>query len=343
MEPKITYLFGAGASINALPIVKLIPDALKEFLVEIKTPDFLLPNDQFFNNMQSAGRIGMLQQEFFSTIEWMLENSKNHASIDTFAKKLYANKSFPAFIKLKAALTSFFIYMQLKKPIDKRYDSFIAALIDPLKSLYNLPSNLTILTWNYDFQFEKAYSSYCDTKNLYDLQVRLNVYPTDVSDMTKPGEFSIFKLNGTTDIFSTQDGSIISISDDVQRSCNRDLMFDLVRLYTGLTKFPNQNQSLLSFAWENTRISKAVLDKAIDTVKETEVLITVGYSFPFFNRGIDRKLIGPMAKLKKVYFQAPEKEANNLISRFRAIRQDLNNLDPEPIGDTDQFFLPPEL
>jgi len=99
----------------------------------------------------------------------------------------------------------------------------------------------------------------------------------------------------------------------------------------------------LTFAWENTPLSNSIIENATLATSKTYVLVVIGYSFPFFNRVVDRRIINSMINLEKVYFQAPKEDVNNLITRFKAIRSDFKKLDPEPIEDIKQFFLPPEL
>jgi len=70
-------------------------------------------------------------------------------------------------------------------------------------------------------------------------------------------------------------------------------------------------------------------------------LIVIGYSFPFFNREIDRKIIGNMEELEKVYFQAPD--AETIKERFQAIRDDIDEKLLVTKKDIGQFLIPNEL
>ncbi len=60
----------------------------------------------------------------------------------------------------------------------------------------------------------------------------------------------------------------------------------------------------LSFAWEKNGSKDTVefLDNAERSVIGTQVLVIVGYSFPFFNREIDRRMLSKMGiDLEKIY------------------------------------------
>ena len=78
-------------------------------------------------------------------------------------------------------------------------------------------------------------------------------------------------------------------------------------------------------------------------VGDAETVVVIGYSFPFFNRKVDRFLFESMPNLKNIYIQDPHADR---------IEQTLPSVIPshiypitkvEKITTTDQFYLPPEL
>ena len=87
------------------------------------------------------------QKELINDLQWLLDISSKHASVDTFARKLSIIGDSKNLKKLKVVLSVFFTFEQIIKQPDERYDSFFA-------SLYNengeLPENIRILSWNYD-------------------------------------------------------------------------------------------------------------------------------------------------------------------------------------------------
>ena len=101
-----------------------------------------------------------------------------------------------------------------------------------------------------------------------------------------------------------------------------------------------KTSSSISFAWEEENERSGIIQKARQDVSETNILVVIGYSFPFFNRIIDRDIIRGMNKLEKVYFQAPD--ANDIKERFLAIRDDIA---PDKLltrFDVKQFVFPNE-
>ena len=115
----------------------------------------------------------------------------------------------------------------------------------------------------------------------------------------------------------------------------------IIRNYATLRLGQLQLFSGLSFAWERFgKLEHDIVEYAKGETSETEVLVVIGYSFPYFNREIDREVIGNMKSLQKVYFQAPD--ADILKERFLSIRDDIESSSLLPRFDLEQFLLPNE-
>jgi len=70
-------------------------------------------------------------------------------------------------------------------------------------------------------------------------------------------------------------------------------------------------------------------------------LVIIGYSFPFFNREIDREIMGEInfEKLKKIYFQDPFRDGEFLRGQFNIP----DNVEIKNIKEPDQFHIPFEM
>lgn len=151
--------------------------------------------------------------------------------------------------------------------------------------------------------------------------------------------FRILKLNGCTDCFAEINWE--------------DYTFSIHKLNTITKKFAelktkavDDKSSGLSFAWEEEHRGFAydeIVSMSLQETADTEILIVIGYSFPFFNREIDREIIRNMTQLKKVYFQAPDPDANILKERFLSVREDIPDNNLITRFDVGQFLLPNEL
>lgn len=312
---KVTYLWGAGASYGerqkdengkiteftrGLPVINELEQAielLKRFgrdegiIVETKEADRLGVNLEQYKFIQS--KLSLLKKACVS-----------YPTIDTLAKQLYiTHRSFSSeldYEELKRILTTAFLMMQGVDNRDLRYDGFIASLINERGTL----PPVTILSWNYDIQFEIAYSGYSSNRYIPLQWEVLNVfnkmYNTNF-DAARP--FAIIKLNGTALFTNTHE--------KIERGNGyQDVMSDCLfggenlRPYQyGYNYLRNSNfETTLSYAWERKNM-KALNDAIQARTSDTEELIVIGYSFPYVNNEIDTRILQGMPNLRKIVIQ----------------------------------------
>ncbi len=334
MSKKITYLFGAGASCNTLPLVSNFSAFIESLINHLNNYENRLSASEFFSDLDTQKSKKVYQDELIDSFKWILRESRRHASIDTFAKKLFLKKDQLKLERLKHCLSFYFILEQAKNGLDLRYDAFFASI---LSNLETLPEEIKIISWNYDYQIELAFSDYIESKKINDLYSKLKVYSKFINNEVKSG-FGVFKLNGTTALRDDLSGE--TIIEKLPSILDKLLLEKIVRIHNSITTY-NDYKSALSFAWEEEPTKISIVDHAVRQTAETECLIIIGYSFPFFNRDIDRLLVNSMGHLKKIYFQDLNPEL--IIDRFKSIRNDISNDNLIPIKNTEQFFLPPEL
>lgn len=97
----------------------------------------------------------------------------------------------------------------------------------------------------------------------------------------------------------------------------------------------------LSFAWESSEKQDQLMEAIRQTTSDTESVVVIGYSFPFFNREIDRAIFAGMPNLKTVYIQDPNPEAAE--PSLKAVLPEDVNIKIEYQKDCTQFYLPREL
>lgn len=336
---KVTYLLGAGSSKNALPLIKEIPERIEEIIKVISGEDKLLDSESKFTEypIQNQQSKQHYQREMKDCLKWLMEVSRNHASVDTFAKKLFIKGNRGELRRLKNALSVFFILEQAHRPPDYRYDAFFASILNDITAL---PENISIITWNYDYQIELAMSDFLEMPYLRDIIFKSKVYFKGFVNKNNDG-FRIYKVNGTCAFID--DDNMTFEPNKIHRSIDKAFVERVTEIYYRVN-YTKYFRNTLSFSWEQESTEepeKSIVYNAIENTKETEVLVVIGYSFPFFNRDIDRQIIGSMKNLKRVYFQAPD--ANALKERFQAIRSNIDPKDLVPRFDTEQFLLPDEL
>jgi hypothetical protein len=318
---KVTYLFGAGASAETIPVVEKMKDGLRVFyksIIHQEVPSELI-----------AGR-----QELADQLSWLSNATSAHLSIDTFAKKLYLRRELDSLKKLKLLTSLFFTYLQNLVPTDKRYDGFFASILR--SSANELPDSINILSWNYDLQFELSYREFAMGNDLNSIQRILRVNAKNsIEYYPEENCFSITKLNGTSVIVSRKQQQFL-ISESRDKSL---VVSELIKYYS---EYSNGNyRPTLSFAWEQDPSPENIYTKAINASKESEVLVIIGYSFPYFNREIDALILNGMPKLKRVYFQS--KEPQIVRDRFSTLKEHINKEDLVLWDDIGQFLLPKEL
>ena len=349
---NVTYLIGAGASagkrgengyiLEGLPCVNEISKSIKEIIDLIDTTP--IPYNLEWQNSQlgltSIGDWESARKKLLREFHSLYRKCELHATIDTYAKKLVLKKRMEEFKHLEQLLTLFFIYAQMRNRIDSRYDTFLANILEPN---LHFPPNIRVISWNYDSQFELAYSEYDDTNDL------IIGYKSAIFDM----DYEIIKINGTA-TFADQK-RIIELREDIQKKLwqikdNTTGSLTLLRQETWLLEFiylyqlyvsEKTNNTHLSFAFDDNYPSDKITSCIDNIIKGTDVLVIIGYTFPFFNRDTDRKILQYIKPNTKIYIQDlnPERIKQSLT----AVLPDFPEEQIFLRKDVDQFFLPPEL
>ncbi|MBA2610525.1 MAG: hypothetical protein H0U95_01045 [Bacteroidetes bacterium] len=99
------------------------------------------------------------------------------------------------------------------------------------------------------------------------------------------------------------------------------------------------NDKYFTFAWENDSISQGAISCAENILKETNILVIIGYSFPTFNDDIDKrlfKLLKESTNFKKIYFQDPNANKEFLFTRFGIPEEKIKIVEK----NMNQFILP---
>ncbi len=149
-------------------------------------------------------------------LRWLIREAVHHETFDTLAKKYYLLNDYGSLKKLKTTLIVYFTLSQLcRLPIfpgsglsgpiyplvDKRYDSFIAAIAEKNGGKLQLSGNVKIITWNYDLQLELSLKRYV-SKKILEIKDEFQIFPNDHSFEVRDGNlidlnrFGVVKLNG---------------------------------------------------------------------------------------------------------------------------------------------------
>lgn len=337
MKSSVAYLLGAGASAQALPVIGQIASEL--FITADLVENKWKLSDNIINPTIRNEEFKIVKS-IAEDMKWLAEATSEHASVDTLAKKFYILKKHQELRKLKNVLSLFFILKEAQRKTDIRYDTFFASVLQ--EDHITFPDNVRILSWNYDNQFEKAYSLYSNNPSYQNARIQLNHFSKYSTKKLENTKFSLIKLNGYCGIFGRNakefkfSSSHTSINDIQELSSIYSLYYDVLNYSS------DEYNTSLSFAWENNEEeANTFLGNVISATAHSKVLVIIGYSFPFFNREIDNKILRYMTNLEKVYIQSPQ--ASLIADKFSSIIDIPTRHIKEIEVDDKSFFLPPEL
>ena len=341
---KVVYLLGAGASFGTRengigsPIITGLP-IVSEIGGELENITNLL-NSLSLNNIE----LEKSKQRLIRDFQELKVACSNNATIDTYAKKLWLQDKKKEFAKVELLLTVFFILEQIIHNPDKRYDTFYANVLQRELECCDkliLPDDIRILSWNYDNQLEMVYREYLE-KNYSEIRDYLGIYDTkgDGQKELQQNHCSIIKLNGTANFFAEEDW----LQSFDAKKIDETVLKKILNKYSECVLVERcEGRLRLNFAWED-RYSEHMLNNMIPKlVQDAITLVVIGYSFPYFNRKIDRAIFEKMPNLKFIYIQ--DKDPYRIQQYITpVIKEDkLAGIKIVPIDDVEQFYLPPQL
>lgn len=352
MAKKITYLLGAGASANAVPVVGSLIPRMRFFLkLLIEIRDQLDGKQLWVYNRSKE-------------LETLINEIEKLGTPDTLARIYGLTKENFQLDLLKDFLSCYMLFEQFdfprtedsvyftKEVIDERWHSFVqeagieklAKLSqDPIDNRYIellstilrhdskanviLPENISIVLWNYDHQMEKALGKF-SPHTITKLQEYFKIFPRTEQDDSAIEEITfkdkdklsrIVKLNGTAGFIPNSNHELLDVNR--HRLDDRTWRVFLNILYGSRDISTKENK--LAFAW-NKQIPRVSAARAIANLrfKESDILVIIGYSFPNFNREADRELFSHFSG-EKVYIQDlyPEEIAIKLDGVQKGLRE----------------------
>lgn len=336
---EVVYLIGAGASYGqrgkgqysgefmpgyierGLPIVNQLEPAL----------------EWYCRSIQKIGSYGNLVDDseypnLYRELKWLKEKCKTYPTIDTYAKKLTVTGESQELNRLKNALASFFTLIQSHDKRDLRYDGFVASVI---QNDGQLPNSISILSWNYDYQLEFVLQDFYRGKiDILHIWQNLGITCKGVTSFIDNSRFNYVKLNGTAMFSILRTNELIDPD-----------YCDITHIERWYSEHFLSWKSNISFAWEK---DDQFIDSVLPLVKDAKALVVIGYSFPYVNRAVDRKLIQNMEALRNVYIQ--DLAASDVKQSFETLLSDdqqkkvlshtINILPKESVA---QFIIPTEL
>jgi len=319
MSDVFLYLLGAGASCQVVPLASEFKDCLPKFAATLRDAGPRGAQLRSDDPIWGANRKNLLD-----AINWLADESLHHFSVDTFAKKLFFRGAHKDLQKLKAALSAYLVIEQSMKHVDQRYDAFFASVLksDSVQRI-SLPEHLCILTWNYDTQLEKAYYGFCEDISKVFTDVTFNDH--------------IYRINGHCG--TSQPGHLGDPFRAALHTINKPAWEEGIKLYNESLS----SESEISFAWED-RTNTLLKNKGLTRLTGISDIVIIGYSFPYFNREIDRLIFEQIdPDLRRVYLQYPDDVHTSIKERLKNLLPTYDQLEIITISSnkkTDLFFIP---
>jgi hypothetical protein len=428
---RITYLLGAGASCGirikdknstnerntSLPLVFEIPDRIEIVIDFLNSAKMTIKNENIplskiamsynsnygwiFKRVKTGIELNYFKSidELIYFFERLKIEVENHASIDTFAKKLYLkknnSKSDLKYERAKQLIDLFFLIEHFLYEFDLRYDLFFATTLNDYgEQNIDLPERVNFINWNYDISIEYSISNFIDIDNLFEIREYLESSITEidmVEDISSPDEFKLIALNGRvggfyfegkfySDYLDFESFLNLRISDKIIYDKNEEVLklndkkideilknkIDLFLNYLLQKNFLYTEKiisSPIKFAWEIEN-QFFDLDKSVNILfnrlSSSDILVIIGYSFPTFNRNIDKvilesffnssnsKALDGTSKYisdKKIFLQVPESDYKGIKSKIESLigNEQLRRGNLEliyPIESLKEFYIP---
>lgn len=341
-KPVVTYIFGAGASVGAMPLARDMPTDIENFLSENRNNIF--PNSQFNGKGKTNEQIWI---DFEARTKALLIAIKENdcLTVDDYLELMHSNNQ--SIEVQKAIISTYIFWKQLvsKKKFDPRYRRFFQKIVRG-KQL-SKEHQVNILTWNYDSQIQfalRAISPELGASKIHDF---LNIYPPIDDFGTNKGKFeskhiNTFYLNGYAGFHHFfQHKQDVSFLDQIFfQGINGDSIARILNFYDRMVLLKDM-KPLLFLAWETESYLNQIQPDIDSSIAETDTLILIGYSIPDTNRKIDFHNLTKMVNLKEIFVQEKHDDT------FTRIKFTLNEVLPKIIVKRvpyiDEFYIPNDL
>jgi len=330
------YLLGAGASANAIPVVGNFQQRLRECIIAIQE-----------DKSKNTSPFSKIPDTILKSLIDLHDGIIFSGTPDIYAKSLYLQNKKIQYKAIKSALSFFLTLLQINEEpyetIDSRYLGFFSALLDKDdNSRININKDIKIANWNYDLQIPLSLSELLEMDLSKVHHYIGEVYNSNISSSTNPDKF--FRLNGYAGSYFTQteiNGQYLEdiFSEDLG---SHDKVLKLVEIFDELKGLATP---YLNFAWDTDPIILQERKKFLESLQNVKVIVVIGYSFPTFNRFIDRELFYSCKSLERVYVQDTNPDIVKRVGGIFGNSRIINKWIPEiqHVSDTGQFYIPPEL
>ncbi len=311
---SLTYILGAGASFQSIPVVDTFAGRFDEFIQSV---------DGFANNYKSDVKNQGLLYRLKDLSKTLLKEFQEHQSFDTFFKKLFHIEDYTTIRLYKKILNLYFIWEHTSSSIviqnkinvahffkqasiDKRYDALIGGLLQPIRREKKLFCKTNFITWNYDLNLLSSIKNYFFPEMAFGQLIDKLDYSKN--EWIINDQITILNMNG---IFYSSEFDQFS---KLPRSNSYNLFENKLKENYFDDNFKDDDAESIRFAWE-LKDSTDIINCASKLISQSKNIVIIGYTFPLYNRIIDSKYLTHTTLSKQsVIIQDPN--ANELTSDF---------------------------
>ena len=163
-------------------------------------------------------------------------------------------------------------------------------------------------------------------------------------------KFAVYKMNGTASFATNRNDRsnnfLFEHFKDGNSYENISTLINYLQNSTYDTTTRHKVSSTLTYACEtenNHNNRQNFIGKVANDISNTEILVVIGYSFPLFNRMIDKRVF-ENSSINKIYIQDPN--AESIIKMLKVVFKELklrNDIEFEPVPAGNTFYFPAEL
>ena len=263
------YYIGAGASAKSLPVAKDMPCCLQKLANKIATC------------AECSDDLNGRVAEILGDLRWLADSSQELASVDALARNCHLRADNEQMARVEKVLTVFFLLEQAQRPVDPRYRELLSYLgqLDE-RSDVAMPTDVRVISWNYDMQFEMAYAEFLHPDDYPKVATALQVVPGLGDGAYCSKCFSIVKLNGTAGMVLGAQG----LAREYKTYLTSDFKDTLKHVGS---HYDDHTTPYINFAWQHDEER----NHALKRIERVETLVVIGYSFPLVNRDVDQEVL----------------------------------------------------
>lgn len=295
-KKELTYILGAGASYESMPVVKTFADRFEEFQAYFSNK--CNRDDHRYDNKENY----KVYTEANNQITFFRDFLRSNYSFDLVFKKMFHLGKDDAIKMGKKVLHLYFLWEHLQYPApkkperiddmpifwkqstkDKRYDALIAGLLQPIKSKSEMHCKTNFITWNYDFNLLESIKYYFYPQESFkDFFKEISTANPNLFNIKN--QISVLNMNGYfySEIFD--DELEIELKPNDKFYNWEEKLLSLLK-----NNYFSQNISIsdsekIQFAWE---MDFENLNQANSMMKNSKNIVVIGYTFPLYNRLVD--------------------------------------------------------